>query len=327
MNISLVKPNPPSLPSPSMESPQSTDWASFYDQCIPDIHKAIANGDEVPPSFSLPLPPSPSPLTSPLPLSQHLCNTLLESTSVDQLDVYGNSAMHMVALSQPLFSENLDIVARLHEKQPSLLDHPDQKGRTPMHITASTGNEDLMIQLLQLGANPHSIDDNGDNVLHIACRTGNSQLFPTLFSSLLQQSTEQLVTFVNAENAQSQTPLHIACENGHSDCVTMLLDAGAQIEVVDQQGHTPLQKAIQQSHVGCVEVLMLNDADPLVIDVDGKSCFHWAAQQGIVDIVDMIATLCRENEQQTTLEQLVNSSDQEFHAPIRSIPSTLLSFC
>lgn len=45
---------------------------------------------------------------------------------------------------------------------------------------------------------------------------------------------------VNAETDEMRTALHEACDHGNSDVVKILLDAGADVNIVDIEGNTPL---------------------------------------------------------------------------------------
>merc|ERR1711991_531740 len=61
-----------------------------------------------------------------------------------------------------------------------------------------------------------------------ACRTGKSSL-------LLEAGAN-----VDAQNRWLETPLHAAAYNGHADVVQLLLDAGANALLANDQGKTPL---------------------------------------------------------------------------------------
>src|SRR5688572_30656634 len=41
------------------------------------------------------------------------------------------------------------------------------------------------------------------------------------------------------------TPLHVAAQHGAADCVSLLLECGAELEVHDEMGFTPLLYALQ----------------------------------------------------------------------------------
>jgi len=68
------------------------------------------------------------------------------------------------------------------------------------------------------------------------------------------------------------TALHVACERGHDEMLSMLLGfhaAGANAE--DEDGQTPLHYAIDNNNMGCAVILLQNNADWKVQDSEGLS--------------------------------------------------------
>ena len=51
---------------------------------------------------------------------------------------------------------------------------------------------------------------------------------------------------VSSEDKGGMTPLHIACQSGHTKIAGLLLDRGADIDHKNAQGSTPLNLAIQE---------------------------------------------------------------------------------
>lgn len=72
-----------------------------------------------------------------------------------------------------------------------------------------------------------------------------------------------------------QTPLHFAADRGSADCVSLLLDNGADANCTDAEGISALQAAVIGGDVECVRFLLQAGADPDHEDVDGdtpRSC-------------------------------------------------------
>ena len=91
---------------------------------------------------------------------------------------------------------------------------------------------------------------------------------------------------------KKRTPLHEASDNGHSDTVKMLLDAGADLSLTEEYGQTPLHLAAMNGHArGRVEVAKIlteAGADPNMRDTDpcrGETPLHWASYRGVNDMV------------------------------------------
>lgn len=52
------------------------------------------------------------------------------------------------------------------------------------------------------------------------------------------------------------TPLHVASKNGHSEIVTMLIDAEADLDMPDMFGVTPVHLAAENGHTECLRLLL-----------------------------------------------------------------------
>lgn len=54
-----------------------------------------------------------------------------------------------------------------------------------------------------------------------------------------------------------KTPLHVACEVSHADCVALLLNWGAKVNSRSLSGHTPLHYCITRESLDCARHLIL----------------------------------------------------------------------
>jgi len=110
---------------------------------------------------------------------------------------------------------------------------PDkQYGQTALHFAAVKGNQMISELLLQRHADPMRRDSSGWTPLHACARAGALEVAAVLLSVL---SKEQ----VNAAGAGGQTPLHRAAFWGHAELAELLVQHGADPEVVDAQNRRP----------------------------------------------------------------------------------------
>ena len=81
---------------------------------------------------------------------------------------------------------------------------------------------------------------------------------------------------VNLYDGELRTALRAACWAGHLECVKLLLEAGADIDHVDSEGRTALIAACYMGHIACVRELIIWGADIEIQDQDGRTALSVA---------------------------------------------------
>ena len=74
--------------------------------------------------------------------------------------------------------------------------------------------------------------------------------------------------------------LHDAARNGHDACVRAFIDAGADLNAVDEYGFTPLHWVAWTDHDAVVLGLLAAGADPNIAANNGSAPLHAAAGNG-----------------------------------------------
>ncbi|XP_076864923.1 ankyrin repeat and SOCS box protein 4 [Brachyhypopomus gauderio] len=84
-----------------------------------------------------------------------------------------------------------------------------------------------------------------------------------------------------------KTPLHVACEVSHADCVSLLLNWGAKVNSVSLSGHAALHYCITQESVACAKQLILKGAQVNMPSQnnDEDTPLHTAARFGVPELV------------------------------------------
>lgn len=92
---------------------------------------------------------------------------------------------------------------------------------------------------------------------------------------------------VNAAHGDGMTALHWAAENGNQEITRILLESGADTELVTRLGaYRPLHLAARQGHISVVELLLSASADPLAESSTGKvTPLHFASSSGSTEVV------------------------------------------
>lgn len=112
----------------------------------------------------------------------------------------------------------------------------DRYGKTPLLIATELGYNTIAECLLQYGADPNAVDiRQGLSALMIASQVGNRQLVNTLI---------EYKANVNALSHWGCSPLSLAMGNNLTNITRILLKAGADVCLINQNGDTPLSMAI-----------------------------------------------------------------------------------
>lgn len=90
-----------------------------------------------------------------------------------------------------------------------------------------------------------------------------------------------------------RTGLHIAALKGYLPCVHVLVQAGAQVDVMDRNQLTPLMLAASKGKTDVVRYLMRVGADATLKGEDGMTALHMAAKSGHLEACRIILTECK----------------------------------
>lgn len=88
--------------------------------------------------------------------------------------------------------------------------------------------------------------------------------------------------------AEGGTPLHVAANEGHVLSCHILVQAGAELDTLDDEQNTPLMLSCIKGHTEVVRYLLQAGADMSLKGDDGMTCLHLATQSGHLEAAHVI---------------------------------------
>ena len=151
----------------------------------------------------------------------------------------GMTALHVAVGREPVdgtfdFTSQGELIEELLERGANV-NGLDRQNRTPLHLATRVHNIGAVRQLLRANADVSLEDADGDTALHCAVQAFRHSAF--LVRLLLEHGAP-----VNARNRECLAPLQVAASIGLPETVDALLEAGADVHVLDRQGRTVLHR-------------------------------------------------------------------------------------
>jgi hemoglobin len=144
------------------------------------------------------------------------------------------------------------------ERDPSCVRLRGPRGQTLLHDAAMTGEAELAVVLIRLGADPDAKEAFGHTPLY---RASTGEVARVLLAA---GATADAVS-----GPTQGTALHQASRHGNVSVVQALVEHGATIDALDAKGQTPLRRAVNCRQLPIVRLLVRHGADPHLADRRG----------------------------------------------------------
>ncbi|XP_064383739.1 ankyrin-3-like [Halichondria panicea] len=173
-------------------------------------------------------------------------NLLKHEADPSAKDDDGNTVLHLAALRRD--TETVAIVLRYST---TCIDLINKRGNTVLHIACHEGLTELVKLLCAKGANVTMPNNTREHKtpLHYACYWGSVELVTPLLSR------DSSCEYMNAQDGNQDTALHIASRCGHKAIIKLLVSRGAAKRAKNKDGKTPVDLAIQHEHKKAAKTL------------------------------------------------------------------------
>lgn len=211
------------------------------------------------------------------------------------------------------------MIRRLAVLSPDLVNTSGPERVTALILAVQYQRMDTVQLLLDLGADPFRIMDNGMNAMHVACKMGHIDMvrllsrrvsrlatrstrdgWPPVLLAASAGQTEIVEALLNAgANVNDATPvidhehggdsaLHCAMRRGHIRTAELLVARGADVNSATRKGHTPLIEAAEKGHTRLTALMLGSGADVDAVTSSGKTALYSACEQGHVGVVPLL---------------------------------------
>ncbi|XP_058857919.1 protein phosphatase 1 regulatory subunit 12A isoform X4 [Acipenser ruthenus] len=222
---------------------------------------------------------------------------LQQGADINHTNVDGLTALH-----QACIDENLEMVEFLVEHGANV-NQPDNEGWTPLHAAASCGFTDIAGFLIKKGARVAAVNSEGELPLDVAQESAMERLLQAEIKKQgvdveLARQEEKRLMLQDAQHWVNQgkvtvsrhpktgaTDLHVAAAKGYLEVIKLLLKAGFDVNVKDNDGWSSLHAA---AHWGQEEVCRLlgeSLCDMQAVNKVGQTAFD-VADESLVEMLE-----------------------------------------
>ncbi|XP_074987120.1 fibronectin type 3 and ankyrin repeat domains protein 1 isoform X4 [Caretta caretta] len=182
---------------------------------------------------------------------------------VDVPDKLGFTAL-MVASQK-----GYDRLAKILVQNGTDVNQKNGSGKDSLMLACFAGHLDIVKYLREQGASWEVRDLGGCSALHWAVDGGHCDVIEWMINDGCQVDTKDTVL--------EWTPLmRVSAVTGNKDVASLLIEAGADVNMKDKDGKTPLMVAVLNNHEELIQLLLDKGADSTVKNEYGKGLLEMA---------------------------------------------------
>lgn len=202
------------------------------------------------------------------------------------------------ALYYAVSYNHIDIV-NLLIKAGSNVDFQNYCGYNGLIVALNNGYIDIAKTFILHGANLNHYNKNNENALNIACENGYSEIVRMLIdknADLNNRGENNLDFYIDNNyhyddipNQERYTPLMSAILNNHNDIIEMLINAGADLDAINEYNDdTAIFLAIDSKNLPCILHLLKHNVNVNIHNSSMKTPLIYAFEHKFYDAVEAI---------------------------------------
>eukprot|EP00698_Gefionella_okellyi_P006227 TRINITY_DN15622_c0_g1_i1.p1 TRINITY_DN15622_c0_g1~~TRINITY_DN15622_c0_g1_i1.p1 ORF type:complete len:883 (+),score=204.90 TRINITY_DN15622_c0_g1_i1:117-2765(+) len=200
-----------------------------------------------------------------------------------------------------------DVIRRLIAADASF-NARDSTGATPFLLAVLSGNDSAVSAFLNANVSVSARDKSLRTSLHLSCELGQPRVLQQILRSLAMSPAKQEV--LERRDMRGRTALITAATTtqGCATCLPLLLDAGAAINVYDNDGRSALHEAAKSASATAIGLLLARGATVNLVDRLGRTAlFDAVGANDLISVVTLVengvAILHHDVHQRTALQE------------------------
>lgn len=153
-----------------------------------------------------------------------------------------------ISIFEAIVLGKTDFVLKAIDLNQNVVNEFSEDGNSPLYISSYFGDEEITRLLLLRDANPNLSSNNAFQIYPIHAAVLNN--FNMIAKMLIEGGAD-----CNVVQFLGNSPLHIAAKNGNIDLLIILLEAGADVNLKNSDGKKPSDLALESGHIEISRIL------------------------------------------------------------------------
>eukprot|EP01083_Nonionella_stella_P043260 116728_1 len=233
--------------------------------------------------------------------------------NADILNVLGKTPL-MDAINER-YTQGIELLLKYGANTNTQNEHDDDNvSATALYYAIKKKSKNTVSLLLDAGADPTKIDANQQTYLHVVAEEAQDETLGMLFEAVsARMSKEEMTAFVNQQDTDGDTALHIAAgDDDRKNCVQYLLqNTPCDVNMLNKRGRSALSTALHGDYAQIAQMLLAAGSKTDIIDKSCQTLLFAAVGQGNLDLTKAVYENYMKNSNVEEARRFVNHVDGE----------------